>query len=55
MATVIHVLKDGTVKKDITGHVVKVQDAEAVYSLIETINKNNVGKRGAYVNKSKGA
>lgn len=51
---VIHVLKDGTVKKDISGHVVKMQDAPAIYSLIDTINANR-GKRGVYVKKSKGA
>ena len=35
---VYHVLKDGTITKDITGRVVKVSDAEAVYNLISKIN-----------------
>lgn len=33
-----HILKDGTVLKDITDHVVKVEDAEAVYVLMDKIN-----------------
>ena len=32
---VTHILKDGTVLKDITGHVVKREDVPTVYSLIE--------------------
>lgn len=36
---VYHVLKDGTVKKDITGHVVKMKDAEAVYNLMRDMSK----------------
>jgi hypothetical protein len=36
---VYHILKDGSVVKDITGKVVKVKDAEAVYNLISKINK----------------
>lgn len=34
---VYHVLRDGTVKTDITGHVVKVEDAEPVYRLLTSI------------------
>lgn len=30
-----HILKDGTVLKDITGHKVKRSDAESVYLMIE--------------------
>lgn len=33
-----HILRDGTVLKDITGHVVKVEDAKAVYVLMDKIN-----------------
>ena len=36
--SVVHILKDGSVIDDITGHVVKVDDVEAVYQLIERIN-----------------
>lgn len=38
---VYHVMKDGTIKKDITGHVVKIQDAEQVYDLISTIESKS--------------
>lgn len=34
-----HILKDGTELHDISGHVVKRQDAKAVYALIERINE----------------
>ena len=37
---VVHILKDGSVVEDITGHVVQVEDAEAVYRLIDSINRN---------------
>jgi hypothetical protein len=37
---VIHILKDGSIVEDITGHVVQVEDAEAVYRLIDSINRN---------------
>ena len=30
-----HILKDGTVKHDITGHVVKKADAPTVYNIIK--------------------
>ena len=36
---IIHILKDGTVKNDISGHVVKIEDAEPLYQLIENISK----------------
>ena len=35
---VYHVLADGTVTNDITGRVVKVSDAEAIYSLMSKIS-----------------
>jgi len=34
---VYHVLKDGTTKTDITGHVVKISDVEPVYQVINEI------------------
>lgn len=37
---VVHILKDGSIVEDITGHVVQVEDAEAVYRLIDSINRN---------------
>ena len=35
---IVHILKDGIRLKDITGHVVKTKDADAVYHLIHKIN-----------------
>lgn len=44
---VYHILRDGTVKTDITGHVVKVEDAEPVYRLLTTIvTRDKSRKRG---------
>lgn len=37
-----HVLKDGTRLDDISGHVVRVQDAETVYNLIAKMNERKV-------------
>lgn len=34
-----HILKDGTVLNDITGHVVKIEDAKAIYLLMNKINE----------------
>lgn len=41
---VIHVLKDGTVVPDITGHIVRIQDATPLYRLIQNLNKKQVPK-----------
>lgn len=35
---VYHVLKNGTITNDITGHVVKAEDAKAIYNLIDSMN-----------------
>ncbi|MBO7672435.1 hypothetical protein J6S88_03405 [bacterium] len=35
-----HVLKDGTVLDDITGHIVKKEDAKSLYALIDTLNQS---------------
>lgn len=42
---VYHVLKDGTKVETVRGHVVKRADAEAVYALVETINRNRMKER----------
>lgn len=39
MAEVVHILKDGTRLEDITGHVVRISDAEAVYGLMDYVNR----------------
>lgn len=36
---VYHVLKDGSRLEDISGHVVKVTDADPLYRLIHSINQ----------------
>jgi hypothetical protein len=43
---VTHVLKDGTVLNDITGHVVKMTDVPSVYALVDQINRKRGGKNG---------
>lgn len=39
-----HVMKDGTVRQDITGYVVKMDQAKGVYSLLDMINRKQTGK-----------
>lgn len=41
---VIHILKDGSEVEDITGRVVKMDDAGTLYSLIREINRKS-GKK----------
>lgn len=48
-----HILKDGKVVTDIKGHVVKMEDAKGVYSLIDSIN--NKPRRGYNGNNKVGA
>lgn len=36
---VVHILKDGSVVKDITGRVVRVEDAGPLYRLIDNMNR----------------
>lgn len=36
--SVFHVLKDGSTPKEITGHIVKVSDADPLYRYIHSIN-----------------
>jgi hypothetical protein len=36
---VIHILKDGSQVEDITGHVVKMDDAAPLYNMIREINR----------------
>lgn len=38
-----HILRDGTVLQDITGHVVKQKDAPLVYQIMERMNKEKEG------------
>lgn len=36
---VIHVLKDGTVLDNIEGYIVKVEEAETLYNMLDQINE----------------
>ena len=42
---VIHILKDGSIVKDITGHVVRMEDAGPLYDLIDSINRKGSKKK----------
>ena len=46
--SVIHILKDGSRVEDITGHIVKVSDAEPIYRLMADINS----KKDTYIGKA---
>lgn len=37
--TIIHVLKDGRVVDDITGHVVKMEDAPEAYEILDRVKE----------------
>ena len=39
-----HHLKDGTVIDDITGHVVKLEDAPTAYALIDKMNEGRANE-----------
>lgn len=42
---VMHILKDGSIVKDITGHVVRMEDAGPLYDLIDRINREGSKKK----------
>lgn len=42
---VIHIMKDGTVLKDITGHVVKKEDAPMIYNIVDRMNTKREEKK----------
>ena len=37
--SVFHILKDGSRPTDITGHIVRLEDANALYQLLHSINR----------------
>ena len=41
---IIHILKDGTVLDDITGHVVKMADAPEVYEILDRVKEQSERK-----------
>ena len=44
MCQIHHVLKDGTQVDDITGHVIKAEDFEGLYHVIDRINEERNAK-----------
>ncbi len=44
-----HILKDGTVLTDITGHIVRIEDAEVVYQIMDKLNEERGGKHDGRV------
>ena len=51
--SVVHILKDGSIVKDITGHVVRVKDASPLYQLIDSINQTGSKKKQVHNEKSR--
>ena len=37
--SVYHILKDGSKPTDITGHIVRLEDANSLYQLLHSINR----------------
>ena len=53
---VVHILKDGTRPADISGHIVKGQEAEAVYNLMNRLSEEQSNDtRGKESSESQGA
>lgn len=50
---IYHVLKDGSRVKDITGHVVKRNDAEPLYKILESISLDTKDKKSSQVRRRK--
>ena len=50
---VVHILKDGSIVKDITGHVVRMEDAGPLYDLIDRINREGSKKKTVHSEKLK--
>lgn len=48
-----HILKNGTVLDDISGHIVKMEDAEAVYQIMDKLNEERMRKHDGRDNNGK--
>lgn len=48
--SVYHILKDGSRPTDITGHIVRLEDANPLYQLLHSINRkqSQVTKKNTY-------
>lgn len=42
---VINILKDGSIREDLTGYIVRLEDAGPLYQLMDTINRKRSKKR----------
>lgn len=42
---IYHVMKDGSVRTDIKGHIVPIEDARPLYELIHRMNKRGVVRK----------
>lgn len=49
---VVHILRDGSIVEDITGHVVRMEDAGPLYQLIDEINRNGNKEKSIHSEKS---
>jgi hypothetical protein len=45
--SVIHILKNGETVKDITGHVVRLEDVSPLYQLIHSINRKTTKSKNS--------
>ena len=45
---ITHILRDGTRLKDISGHIIRHDQADAVYMLINQINKDKGNEKNIY-------
>lgn len=45
MATVVHILKDGTKVDSIAGHVVRIDDAVETYQIMKAFNRKNAKRK----------
>ena len=52
---VINILRDGTRLDDLTGHVVRVQEAEAAYDLMDGIDERRLSDENGYTDRQRGA
>lgn len=48
---VIHIMRDGSTKKDITGHVVKLEDARMLYDFMTNLNRATKYKKRENIHK----
>jgi hypothetical protein len=48
--SVYHVLKDGSKPTDITGHIVRTEDAYPLYQFLHSINRTRTGKARSFKN-----